>query len=930
MLKKRPARLLLTTSVLTANILLIMNSDAALATSSHRTTAPSHSFSIQPYQLRPAVQLEGAGGSQTFATGQMLWPVDGNTEHVWFASVEAAGFRDNNGWLAGGGAGYRRVVSDRILGGYLLADYNTSQEHLNVLTINPGFESLGEVWDFRANAYFPINGRKINTLGWAYADFGISDYLQATGHTLRDQQLVNYTETGPGADIEIGAAPKTLKKLHLKAYLGGYYFHMPDAGGVTGVEARVEYKLNHYTSLEVKDTYDHLRHNTTTIGIKFNFGGFNKNEELNLGISGRLLEPIAHNISSNGKFGYTAPVAKKLVTTIGDTKVYLDHVQYIRYAPADFPASSTSIPLNQIGDGTAENPYNGFRPSTITSIQSSPDGSGAGYANLFFSSGTYDLTNFSNRLALPSNYSIYGRSDNYKLPSNTTTFIGGLDLFNGGNTIDSVTFKSSANTTRYQEIGVQIGDGTNSVDNITFNNSTIGTSSGDDSYDMGIYAQNAKINFTSNNVVNSTSELTFSKIASMKQAAVSLTNSTLNINGQNNTLFSTSYQDFSDSVSQHTNRSVIAAYLNNSTLNIAGNNNSLKAFASYGGTSNANNGIAVWADKSSILIPGSNNSILATGGNNPANSSASGYADADVILFTSGNRDQNILTISGNSNLISAIANGQQFPAGGRSGVHAYGIWPTSGTSATITISGNNNTLEVHSDNAYVFGILAQQGPTGGQDTIVNISGNNNIFDASSNGGTSDVFRLENVNGNGSFTMSGNGNLIKSQGTTSATGIFSNQGTGSTKAYTPISITGTNNTIQADATSAGSTAFGIIFEGSAGDGGTLSNVTVKNTTFNIGQRSSAATATSGIYFRDGTMTLNSTNASIDHNTFNVAGTGSNVWGVAKKTAMDATLQTNLINQNIFYSTNTAGAATQVPFINSFYYRKPEQQDQQIL
>ena len=173
--------------------------------------------------------LQNAGSNLTFLEGRLLWST-------------------NNSTLGGNvllGHRFYNSSDNRIFGGYVSYDNrNTGNAVFN--QIGTGFESLGENWDFRINAYIPVGDTRqvveenvFDTGLSVSAPFFTGNFLSFLGETSR--QINRRLEAAmAGFDFEAGAKIASLGDSgDIRGYAGLYYY---DANGsdVLGWRTRLE------------------------------------------------------------------------------------------------------------------------------------------------------------------------------------------------------------------------------------------------------------------------------------------------------------------------------------------------------------------------------------------------------------------------------------------------------------------------------------------------------------------------------------------------------------------------------------------------------------------------------------------------------------------------------------------------------------------
>ena len=173
--------------------------------------------------------LQTAGSNLTFLEGRLLWST-------------------NNSTLGGNvllGHRFYNSSDNRIFGGYVSYDNrNTGNAVFNQL--GTGFESLGENWDFRINAYIPVGDTRqvveenvFDTGLSVSAPFFTGNFLSFVGETSR--QINRRLEAAmAGFDFEAGAKIANLGDAgYIRGY-GGLYYYDANGSDVLGWRTRLE------------------------------------------------------------------------------------------------------------------------------------------------------------------------------------------------------------------------------------------------------------------------------------------------------------------------------------------------------------------------------------------------------------------------------------------------------------------------------------------------------------------------------------------------------------------------------------------------------------------------------------------------------------------------------------------------------------------
>lgn len=236
--------------------------------------------------IRPALDFWGLLGRYQTAKAQIRWPFGGNTQDsVFFGALEGSLANKSTGSQLGAGLGYRKVFdANYFVGGYLMADFDSTNRNHTFVIANPGIEVIGDIWDARINGYMPITSMK------HYFD----------GDTMIEK-------VAPGADGEVGYAIPGL--FGLKAFAGGYFFNMNDTTNIVGYEARLEFPVKKFFILTARFYHDNVQSNTALAGIKIMLGGVPEPTcDAHAGINGRLFDSIEHDFGAFGR-GTGVPVS---------------------------------------------------------------------------------------------------------------------------------------------------------------------------------------------------------------------------------------------------------------------------------------------------------------------------------------------------------------------------------------------------------------------------------------------------------------------------------------------------------------------------------------------------------------------------------------------------------------------------------------------
>lgn len=301
----------------------------------------------------PHVYLSGYGGTDIQGGIDVLAPVylkaDRNAFIYGQGEIEdqsnSSGSADML-WKGSLGAGYRQILGQRIYGAYLLADYGNTPDNNYSLMLSPGFETLGEIVDFRVNGYFPVGSDSWVKSGTEYVGHDTTN-----NYDLYDN-YTNYENVSPGGDAEVGVKLFSIKHMPVKAYLNTYYFAPAgDDDSVLGIGGRLTFQPTRYLILEAKDSYDNKNDNVVMLGAKVYLNGFNygfSNTHVDdAGLQSRLFDPIERNLAAAGMGAETASSIHKESNGVAPSDY---NTVYVVSGGTDTDGVLT-------GDGSYSNPY---------------------------------------------------------------------------------------------------------------------------------------------------------------------------------------------------------------------------------------------------------------------------------------------------------------------------------------------------------------------------------------------------------------------------------------------------------------------------------------------------------------------------------------------------------------------------------------------
>jgi len=209
------------------------------------------------------IESGGIGYEDGYTTLEGFFSPDPNLWAVMPFLDARAHVSDNGKWAANAGIGLRTIWENRAYGINGYYDYRSTQRmHSNQFGL--GLETLGTLFDFRINGYFPL-GKKVSQ-SWDPA-FGAF-----SGNQMLVSQKHQFAMTG--VDAEFGFHLGKWKHFDFYTAAGPYYFRGDLGSNVWGGKARVAGMYKEFVGLELSNSYDTTFHNRLQgqISLSFSFG----------------------------------------------------------------------------------------------------------------------------------------------------------------------------------------------------------------------------------------------------------------------------------------------------------------------------------------------------------------------------------------------------------------------------------------------------------------------------------------------------------------------------------------------------------------------------------------------------------------------------------------------------------------------------------
>ena len=300
--------------------------------------------------LRAGVLTGPAIGREQSLVPVELMPYAFAGKGMFFGDIR--GFRatsDHWGANLGGGFRYHAEKLDRIFGANVYYDYDNTS---GVLFRQMGFglETLGALWDMRANAYFPtgVTERLISTNFVAGSE-------RFVGHRiLFDQRrIIGNALTGVDMEVVTPLPGRVMQRHDVRVAGGWYHYQGQELNGFTGWKTRIQGNLLPSLQLQLEVTNDRIFSTNVVFGAAWTYGGYRQPETERRSQFSRMTDPVRRN--------YNVIVAKTTVLDAGKVDFnpntgapyFVEHVA--SYAP--IPGAN----------GTVENPW-----QTVKQAQTDP------------------------------------------------------------------------------------------------------------------------------------------------------------------------------------------------------------------------------------------------------------------------------------------------------------------------------------------------------------------------------------------------------------------------------------------------------------------------------------------------------------------------------------------------------------------------------
>jgi hypothetical protein len=518
--------------------------------------------------------VTGLYGNVSSGFADALIPVFGATDNFLFLDPQGF-FHSKNEYSLSLGGGYRTLQENLgVLGGYVFADYNRSEQNNQFWFISPGVQRLGDKLDISANIYIPVSHTKING-GQTFADnVGIDDYVSFFGHDQIDQLVDTFESTGLGADAEIGVKLPFLTN-NSKIYFGSYYFAPKDNDSIFGGSARVNVPLNRFLSLTASESYDNVMHNTIKAGLSIALGGRDSGYHQHGDLQARMRDAVQRNLAAVAGGAHTAQPVQTGVKLTGVYAVERSNIWF--FTPDGAAFNSTGC--------TADSPC-AFTQDALNEINVM-----APHANLYTASGQYNSGN----LILDDGQSLYGRTADFTSAAagqNLPIFSGSFEL-QGDNYLERIKLWDGGD----QPIGIRLDD---NAKDVVINDINI------DGYQTGIQlGNNDSLTLQNSSVTayasaNDTDLVAGIKLDNVSNTTVNIANTKINVSaGDNNVNLAGVFIGNDQTAGGNAQNNAVT--LSHDQINVSANANAKDAFGVYLGNYFTDNSSLVSNNQLTIL-----------------------------------------------------------------------------------------------------------------------------------------------------------------------------------------------------------------------------------------------------------------------------------------------------------------------------------------
>ena len=306
-----------------------------------------------PYMTRlSARHVSGAGVGHTMGYSSLDWflPLSAESDStMWFGDFRGLIFNDAE-FGSNVGTGYRWFVEDqnRIYGinGY----WDTRNS--NSLLFNQagiGVESLGQIVDFRANAYTPA----------------VNDaYQQGNAYFQGNGLILPSTAALSGVDAETGINFPTFYQISTSLFGGGYYYDSNHSSAAAGWRVRAEAAFRNCVVVGVSVQDDDLFGQTVNGMIELRHTVFHNTTPARRSMRHKFRQADGSGDGETVRHRLADPVYRRQNIVLQDESARLT-------APGGTPLNFLHVVPGGAGTGTIENPYGSISNAMLNPLATS-------------------------------------------------------------------------------------------------------------------------------------------------------------------------------------------------------------------------------------------------------------------------------------------------------------------------------------------------------------------------------------------------------------------------------------------------------------------------------------------------------------------------------------------------------------------------------
>lgn len=242
----------------------------------------------------------------------------------------------------GGGFRYHSEQLDRIFGANVYYDYDNTSGAL-FRQVGFGLETLGALWDMRANAYFPT-GETEQQISLNF----VAGSERFVGHKiLFDQQrIIGNALTGVDMEVVTPLPGRVMQRHDVRVAGGWYHYQGQELDGFAGWKTRIQGNLLPSVQLQLEVTNDHIFDTNVVFGATWTYGGYRQPETERRTQFSRMTEKVRRN--------YNIIVAK---TSLLDTDQVAKNPNTGEDYFVEHVASNPPYAPIPVVDGTVEHPW---------------------------------------------------------------------------------------------------------------------------------------------------------------------------------------------------------------------------------------------------------------------------------------------------------------------------------------------------------------------------------------------------------------------------------------------------------------------------------------------------------------------------------------------------------------------------------------------